>query len=75
MNVYTNKGGLSTDVITVLDKWQDTFSQFYNNANEDISFDNTCADLNLEQDMSGSEYIENMTLMKIYSTMTCIKFQ
>ncbi len=54
-----------TDVKTVLDNWQNNFSQLYNIHNEAILLDNTYKDLltnneNLESDMSGPEYKENI---------------
>ncbi len=65
MKVYTNGGGVLTDVKTVLDNWQNNFSQLYNIHNEAILLDNTYKDLltnneNLESDMSGPEYKENI---------------
>ncbi len=65
MKVYTNGGGVSTDVKTALDNWQNNFSQLYNKPNEGILLDNTYTDLlrnkeNLESDMSGPEYNKNI---------------
>ncbi len=65
MVVYIYGGGVSTDIKTVLDNWQNNLSQLYNKRNEAILLDNTYTDLltnkeKLERDMSGPEYNENI---------------
>ncbi len=65
MEVYIYGGGVSTDIKTVLDNWQNNLSQLYNKRNEAILLDNTYTDLltnkeKLERDMSGPEYNENI---------------
>ncbi len=69
MKVYTNIDGVLTDVTTVLDNWQNNFSQLYNKCNEAILLDNIYADLltnkeNLESNMSRPEYNENIYINK-----------